>query len=199
MGFVDSFIRQLTQPADDENETYDGADESSKPAAKVKPQPVQTQPAPAEVPARQAVPRKTVKSAAPVQTQAAPEQESEEADGDEVSAQGGFLSALGIKVGGGRKQAQQSPLYAAAPAAGEASVVIFKPASMLDARELRTYLLTGKQTIVSLDDVADADARRILDYISGIAFAMDARITQFSARSFIIAPANVDIKVNGQA
>lgn len=198
MGFVDGFIRQLTQPADDENEFYDGADESSKPAAKVKPQPVQPQSVPAQ-PAQAAAQQPASRKANLFERMAAsaPAEEAEpvEEDSDvEQAAQGGLLSALGIKVGGGKKQ-QASAFQAAA---AEPSVIIFAPKSMLEARDLRDYLLRGQQTIATLDNVSDADARRILDYMSGIVFAMDATITQISTRAFIIVPGNVNIKVNGQ-
>ena len=196
MGFVDGFIKQLTQPADDENEFYDGADESSKPAAKVKPQPVQPQQAPVQT--AQPVSRKAAffERQAPAQQQPEPEPAAEESFEDEAPAQGGIFSALGLKVGG-RKHAADIPQ--AESQASEPQVILLAPRSLQETRDLRTYIIERKQTIVSLDSVGDADARRILDYMSGMVYALDANITQVSTRAFIVTPGNVNIKVSNQS
>jgi cell division inhibitor SepF len=46
---------------------------------------------------------------------------------------------------------------------------------------------------MSLEEIPSDTARRLLDFMSGIAFAMNGKITPVSAKTYFITPENVDL------
>ena len=46
---------------------------------------------------------------------------------------------------------------------------------------------------MSLEEIPSETARRLLDFMSGIAFAMNGKITPVSAKTYFITPENVDL------
>ena len=46
---------------------------------------------------------------------------------------------------------------------------------------------------MSLEDIPSDTARRLLDFMSGIAFAVNGKITPVSAKTYFITPENVDL------
>ena len=75
----------------------------------------------------------------------------------------------------------------------EPQVLLFNPKNFDDAGELATYLSQERSLVMALEGVPTDMARRILDFISGIAFAMNAKITPVSAKTYFITPENVDL------
>ena len=73
------------------------------------------------------------------------------------------------------------------------SVVRFNPKTFDDAGELVSFLEQGKSLIMSLEEIPSETARRLLDFMSGIAFAMNGKITPVSAKTYFITPENVDL------
>ena len=56
-----------------------------------------------------------------------------------------------------------------------------------------SFLEQGKSLIMSLEDIPSETARRLLDFMSGIAFALNGKITPVSAKTYFITPENVDL------
>ena len=46
---------------------------------------------------------------------------------------------------------------------------------------------------MSLEEIPSDTARRLLDFMSGIAFAVNGKITPVSAKTYFITPENVDL------
>lgn len=46
---------------------------------------------------------------------------------------------------------------------------------------------------MSLEEIPSETARRLLDFMSGIAFALNGKITPVSAKTYFITPENVDL------
>ena len=72
-------------------------------------------------------------------------------------------------------------------------VVLFNPKSFDEAGELVTYVSQGRSLVMALEGIPTETARRLLDFISGICFAMNAKITPVSAKTYFITPENVDL------
>lgn len=75
----------------------------------------------------------------------------------------------------------------------EPQVVLFNPKNFDEAGELATYLSNGRSMVMALEGIPTETARRLLDFISGIAFALNAKITPVSAKTYFVTPANVDL------
>ena len=75
----------------------------------------------------------------------------------------------------------------------DASVLLFSPKSFDEAGELVNYLNQELSCVMTLEGVQPETARRLLDFLSGIAFALGGKITPVSAKTYFITPQNVDI------
>lgn len=72
-------------------------------------------------------------------------------------------------------------------------VCVIKPNKMEDSREITETLLSGRTVILNLEGLDLEDAQRIIDFISGAAFAIDGNLQKISNSIFLVTPAHVDI------
>lgn len=72
-------------------------------------------------------------------------------------------------------------------------MVISQPTSFEQSEEICGFLKEKKSVIVNLEYVNKDVARRIVDFISGGVYALDAHIQKVSNSIFLIAPVNYEI------
>ena len=72
-------------------------------------------------------------------------------------------------------------------------MILFSPKSFDEAGELVNYMHRNLTVVMTLEGVQTDMARRLLDFLSGIAFALQGKITPVSAKTYFITPQNVDI------
>jgi len=72
-------------------------------------------------------------------------------------------------------------------------VCVIKPSSVNDSREISETLLSGRTVILNLEGLDIEIAQRIVDFISGAAFAIDGNLQKVSNYIFLLTPTNVDI------
>ena len=73
-------------------------------------------------------------------------------------------------------------------------VVVFKPMSFSeDTKEIADSLMNGNAIVLNLEKTMKEESRRILDFLSGVAYAQSGKIQRIATGTFIITPANVDI------
>lgn len=199
MGFMDE-LRKLTQPYDDEDDFFEGADVSFKPQPKPQPQPAapaqalfessfvdESAAAPAAAPAQAPAPAPGKKfgfkgEAKAPKAPAAPNPNSE----------GSVFGNLGGKKPAKRERSTVNF------AGREAQVILFSPKTFDEAGEVVNHILQNNSVVMTLEGLPTDLARRLLDFISGIAFALQGKITPVSAKTYFITPQNVDI-VGAQA
>lgn len=70
---------------------------------------------------------------------------------------------------------------------------ICKPKNFEQSLSAIDYMVAGRTVILNLEDVERNVCRRIIDFISGAAYALNLSIKKTSATSFIIAPSEVGI------
>lgn len=70
------------------------------------------------------------------------------------------------------------------------SVVIYSPKTYNDAQPLVMQLIQNKHVIIKLDKVDRKTAQRILDFMSGAAYASDAQVTEVSKGSIYLFASN---------
>ena len=81
----------------------------------------------------------------------------------------------------------------AMPQAQSIKMVISQPTSFEQSEEICGFLKEKKSVIVNLEYVNKDVARRIVDFISGGVFSLDAHIQKVSNSIFLIAPVNYEI------
>ena len=73
-------------------------------------------------------------------------------------------------------------------------MVISQPTSFEQSEEICGFLKEKKSVIVNLEYVNKDVARRIVDFISGGVYSLDAHIQKVSNAIFLVAPVNYDIE-----
>jgi cell division inhibitor SepF len=54
-------------------------------------------------------------------------------------------------------------------------------------------MLQSRSVVMTLEGLPTENARRLLDFMSGIAFALQGKITPISAKTYFVTPQNVDV------
>ena len=181
MGFMDE-LKKLTQPYDDEDELLEEGDETAQPKPNADPTDFESTFA-AKSPVRPQPAKK-----APQQSRAFfPRSQGQNTQPETES----LFGNLG-------KAKQTAPKRSMNFSGKDAQVILFSPKTFDEAGEIVGHILNNHSVVMTLEGVPTDLARRLLDFISGIAFALQGKITPVSAKTFFITPRNVDI-VGAQA
>ena len=70
---------------------------------------------------------------------------------------------------------------------------VVRPKKLSDATEIADSLKGGQTIVLNLDDLSDNHARRILDYIAGVIYAIGGKIERPSDRTFLLTPKGVNV------
>lgn len=89
-----------------------------------------------------------------------------------------------------RQERQPIPLRSASQGL---EVSIMKPTNFDDSKEICDMLKEERAIIINLEGLEAEQAQRMMDFISGAIYALDAKIHQISGYVFCISPAKVDI------
>jgi cell division inhibitor SepF len=86
------------------------------------------------------------------------------------------------------------PVPESAPAASPLGrIVTLHPTSYIEARTIGEHYREGTPVIMNLTEMDDADARRLVDFAAGLAFAMRGAMDKVTNKVFLISPPNVDV------
>lgn len=72
-------------------------------------------------------------------------------------------------------------------------VVVIKPTSVEDAREITDTLLDNHTVLLNMEGLDLDMAQRIIDFTSGSTYAIDGNLQKISSYIFILTPKNVDV------
>ena len=72
-------------------------------------------------------------------------------------------------------------------------IVRFHPTTFQDSRKAATDLVASKAVIVNLEDLDKDSARRMVDFLSGVVFAMDGDVQKIAQSAYVFCPPNVFI------
>ena len=167
MGFMDE-LKKLTKPYDDdEDDFFEGADASHKSAPAASPAQLEFEQAFGEEPP--SAPERARKPAKPAPA-------------------GGLLGALT-----GTRPTTAEWERTANLGGSAQQVILFNPRTFDEAGELVNHLNQGRSLVMTLEGLPTDNARRLLDFLSGITFALQGKITPVSAKTYFVTPQNVDI------
>jgi len=74
-----------------------------------------------------------------------------------------------------------------------ARIVTLHPHSYNEARPIGERYREGNPVIMNLTDMADRDAKRLVDFAAGLAFALRGSIDKVTTKVFLLSPPNVDV------
>jgi cell division inhibitor SepF len=174
MGFMDE-LRKLTQPDDEEEDFYDEADSGLR---------QQSQPSDAQTEFESAFGSDGGGKPEPAAPRKAARPQTE----------GGLFGGRTVKKPARKPQRERVVDFGGT----ETQVILFNPKTFDEAGDLVNQLNQGRSVVMTLEGVPTENARRLLDFLSGIAFALQGKITPISAKTYFVTPHNVDV-VGAQA
>ena len=78
-------------------------------------------------------------------------------------------------------------------ATAQLKVVLVKPERFENASEIADHLREKRTVVLNLESTNKDIARRLVDFLSGCAYALDGKIKKIAISTYIITPYNVDI------
>ncbi|MEA5142724.1 MAG: cell division protein SepF [Oscillibacter sp.] len=78
-------------------------------------------------------------------------------------------------------------------ATAQLKVVLVKPDRFENASEIADHLREKRTVVLNLESTNKDVARRLVDFLSGVAYAGDGKIKKVAANTYIITPYSVDI------
>ena len=78
-------------------------------------------------------------------------------------------------------------------AATQLQVVLVKPERFENASQIADHLREKRTVVLNLESTNKEIARRLLDFLSGVAYANEGKIKKVAISTYIITPYNVDI------
>ena len=75
-------------------------------------------------------------------------------------------------------------------------VVLVKPERFENASEIADHLKDKRTVVINLESTNKDIARRLIDFLSGVAYAGEGKIKKVAANTYIITPYHVDIEGN---
>ena len=72
-------------------------------------------------------------------------------------------------------------------------VVLVKPERFENASEIADHLREKRTVVLNLESTNKEIARRLVDFLSGVAYAGDGKIKKVAANTYIITPYSVDL------
>jgi cell division inhibitor SepF len=75
----------------------------------------------------------------------------------------------------------------------QVQVVLCKPERFETAAEIADHLREKRTVVMNLEQTHKDVARRLIDFLSGVAYAQDGKIKKVANSTYIITPFNVDI------
>ena len=73
------------------------------------------------------------------------------------------------------------------------AVVLVKPERFDDARSIADHLNAKRTVVLNLEQTSKDVSRRLIDFLSGVAYANNGQIQRVANSTYIITPYNVDI------
>ncbi|MDP4164944.1 MAG: cell division protein SepF [Bacillota bacterium] len=82
-------------------------------------------------------------------------------------------------------------------ATSQLKVVLLRPESYSrDANAIADHLKSRHAVLMNLERTAGGEARRLLDFLSGVAYAQEGTVKRVAEKAFLISPNTVDVENN---
>ena len=76
---------------------------------------------------------------------------------------------------------------------GKQEVVLFRPTCFNDSTKAADDLRDKKAIIVNMENVDNALARRVVDFLTGCAYALDGKVNKIAQSTYLFSPHSMDV------
>lgn len=74
-----------------------------------------------------------------------------------------------------------------------ATMILRKPSEFDEASEIGDDIKAKKTVFLNLEDTSNDVSKRLLDFLSGVAFAMDGKVEKIAQRTYVFVPHDADL------
>ena len=72
------------------------------------------------------------------------------------------------------------------------------PTAFEDVPEIADHLLSGRTVFLNLEKTDREISRRVMDFVSGVAYCIDGNIRRVAVSTYIVSPKSVDVSETGE-
>ena len=76
---------------------------------------------------------------------------------------------------------------------GALKMQMLRPTSFSESPKVADCLKAGQAVVLNLEDMEDSEARRMIDYVAGVLYAVDGKIERPAGRTFLLTPRGVSV------
>lgn len=70
---------------------------------------------------------------------------------------------------------------------------VVKPQQFDSVTQIADHLLNKRTVVLNLENASKETARRLIDFLSGVAYSIDGSIKKIASNAYVITPSNVDV------
>lgn len=78
----------------------------------------------------------------------------------------------------------------------EKKIMLFEPRIFSDVKAIASKLLAGQAAVVNFQRIDDEQAHRVVDFLSGVVFAVDGEIQRIGEQIFLCTPHDFEVEGN---
>lgn len=94
------------------------------------------------------------------------------------------------------KSTKTSDAVKALSANKDSHLVLFEPRAYSDTQEIAIYLKQKRAAVVNLHRLQKEQSKRVIDFLSGVIFAIEGDIQQIGPKIFLCTPKNIGVSGN---
>ena len=95
-------------------------------------------------------------------------------------------------------QRRRTPAAAPVAVAELSRITTLHPRTYNEAKTIGEAFRSGIPVIMNLGDMADADAKRLVDFAAGLVFGLHGAIEKVTSKVFLLSPAHVEVTPAGK-
>ena len=76
---------------------------------------------------------------------------------------------------------------------GALRMQLLRPTDFTEAPKVADCLKAGQAVVLNLENMDERDARRMIDYVAGVLYAVDGKIERPAQRTFLLTPRGVSV------
>lgn len=87
----------------------------------------------------------------------------------------------------------KQPVQPRRTAPGALKMQLLRPTDYSEAPRVADCLKAGQAVVLNLENIEEKDARRMLDYVAGVLYAVDGKIERPAQKTFLLTPRGVSV------
>lgn len=110
-------------------------------------------------------------------------------EGEESDMNMGAAPAAGVGMGTG----MSGGISLSGNSGSALEMKVVKPDSFDSVAQIADHLLSKRTVVLNLENTNKETARRLIDFLSGVAYSIDGSLKKIASNAYVITPSNVDV------